>query len=537
MWQQYARLSTHLVVWSVVTVPVLVQISRGWRALGDDATIALHSFQVLSLHSPLVGMFSSTSTATGHYIYDPGPLQFWLLTLPVHVDPQHGVLWGAALWCGLALSLAVEALWAAGKRAGCILVAVFVVLVGWLIPEVFIDPTWDPNLSFIFAVVTCVLAFAVACGAVTWWPWVAFTASVAVQSEFFYGVLVVAMVVLSLAIALYHQRRKSERRYGWLVAGMIVGAVCWAPAVLQQIFGRRGNLVAILTASRRDPLGIGFGLRALSLAFSVRHPIWTRGYGTIIRDQSLVTGASPALGAIVILALAAVTYWAWRSRRTTLAAGAGVTLVASVCLLVTLAQVPANLRLNMFRYFLYLLLPVGLATWMIGLGTIGALVATVWPSVKANTTSRKSGAPILVGTAGVCFLAISGWSLVGLVGSMDEATVVAQDQLTVSPALWNRMDEALVARIERLVPKGPVYLVWCKPASECSLYDFAKDRQNYHLGAGAFWMLSHDGWRPALSPWFSYFSGMTYHVPARSPSVSVAVSPRHVIARLDAPKA
>ena len=32
-----------------------------------------------------------------HVAFDPGPLLFWMLALPVRMDPAHGVLWGAAL--------------------------------------------------------------------------------------------------------------------------------------------------------------------------------------------------------------------------------------------------------------------------------------------------------------------------------------------------------------------------------------------------------------------------------------------------------
>ena len=28
-------------------------------------------------------------------MFDPGPLEYWLLAIPVHISPDHGVLWGA----------------------------------------------------------------------------------------------------------------------------------------------------------------------------------------------------------------------------------------------------------------------------------------------------------------------------------------------------------------------------------------------------------------------------------------------------------
>ena len=58
---------------------------------------------------PLVGMLSTAGTV-GHNIFDPGPLLFWLLAIPVRIDPAHGALWGAALLGGAAMSVAVEAI-------------------------------------------------------------------------------------------------------------------------------------------------------------------------------------------------------------------------------------------------------------------------------------------------------------------------------------------------------------------------------------------------------------------------------------------
>src|SRR5258707_9863543 len=84
-------------------------VATGWRPVSDNAAIALRSWDVLTAHAPLVGQ--ATRLAGG--VYDLGPLQYWLLTLPVHVDPLHGVLWGAALWCMVAASLTIEAAWAA----------------------------------------------------------------------------------------------------------------------------------------------------------------------------------------------------------------------------------------------------------------------------------------------------------------------------------------------------------------------------------------------------------------------------------------
>jgi hypothetical protein len=103
-YQQLVGVSTHLTIWVLVLAPVVIEIHRGWRAIQDNATISIRSYQVLSLHPPLLGNFSTLSRDTGHFLYDPGPLQYWLLAIPVHLSPSNGALWGAALLVGLSFA-------------------------------------------------------------------------------------------------------------------------------------------------------------------------------------------------------------------------------------------------------------------------------------------------------------------------------------------------------------------------------------------------------------------------------------------------
>ena len=91
---QGVRLASHAAVWSAVLVPTLTELARGWRAFGDDAAIASRSFQVFSMHIPLTGLASAASFQTGHVVFDPGPMLFFLLSAPVRIDPAHGLMSG-----------------------------------------------------------------------------------------------------------------------------------------------------------------------------------------------------------------------------------------------------------------------------------------------------------------------------------------------------------------------------------------------------------------------------------------------------------
>src|SRR5258706_12422913 len=140
------RAGAHVLAWLPFVFAAARSVASGWRPVSDNAAIALRSWDVLTAHAPLVGQ--ATRLAGG--VYELGPLQYWLLTLPVHVDPLHGVLWGAALWCMVAASLTIEAAWAAAGRLGRALAA-RVVLGGlsW-IPATTLLPRRNPRFGLKF---------------------------------------------------------------------------------------------------------------------------------------------------------------------------------------------------------------------------------------------------------------------------------------------------------------------------------------------------------------------------------------------------
>jgi hypothetical protein len=69
--------------------------------------IAIRSWAVFSSRPPVAGEFSQASGCAGHVAFHPGPLLYWMLAVPVRIDPAHGMLWGA-IWCALAMAVCVE---------------------------------------------------------------------------------------------------------------------------------------------------------------------------------------------------------------------------------------------------------------------------------------------------------------------------------------------------------------------------------------------------------------------------------------------
>src|SRR5215469_244136 len=102
--RRLVRLAAHVAAWIPFLISAVSSWLGDWRVVGDGAMIALGSWATFT-HLPLVGLPNEFPGSP----HDLGPAEYWLLAIPVHADPARGVLWGAALLCMIAASLAIEA--------------------------------------------------------------------------------------------------------------------------------------------------------------------------------------------------------------------------------------------------------------------------------------------------------------------------------------------------------------------------------------------------------------------------------------------
>jgi hypothetical protein len=504
-------------------VPATIEMARGWRALGDDATISFRAYTVLSFHSPLVGQFSTTSLRTGHLLYDPGPLQYWLLTFPVHLDSTQGALWGAALVEALVLSLAIEGLWSAGRVLAGAAVSLIVLDLAWLIPDIFTHPTWNPNFAIPFVVTSIVLAWVVATGSLGWWPWLVLTASVAVQAELFFAVFAAIVVVAAPLIGLV---RRGTRPLRWLVLGLIVAAICWAPAVVQQIGnGSKGNLSLLLHNRGGALLGPSFGFRSLAFAGSLR-PIWTMH----TRESDLLTlkdigDRDPIAGVLVLVLMAIIATTAWWFGRRDLATLAMLGFLCAVATVASLSIVPKSLFVNL-RYLHFFLWPVGILIWVVVLWAVTDLLIAIWahrrlaelPGAWATLPAKQRNL-IYKAVLVVCILALGALSAQGLLNPDPEQG--PQSEVT--------LDVRAVALIEKAVPRGHVGLLLYWGSAKDSLLNIFGEL--FEIGTGAAWQLTADGWDPALPPWLTTVTGVSYPPHSHWPTVTVTLFPDKVIVK------
>jgi hypothetical protein len=495
------RVGSHIAVWLAVVVPTVQELMAGWRPLDDNAAIAIRAYQSLSLHPPLVGQATAASVGTGHTLYDPGPLLFYLLSPPVRISPTYGLLIGATILVGLVLSVAIEAAWSAGQWVATALVALTVLDLLWLMPTVFQSLPWNAYFPLPFLLSSIVLAWVVSLGKVNWWPVLVVTASIAAQSHLLFLVPAAALVAVALVFGLLGTRRIRQpgdgadrsgagvtvRSLRWLIVGLGAGLLCWLAPLIQNV-GPHGNLSALARSGGQPAYGPGFGLSQVGQAL-ISPPLWmTRPPDGFFTAYSFTHAPPPWTGGLVFGLLILVTVGAFASRRWALGGLGVVALATAAGFAYAYAIFPTKNTMSLG----YLINPLWILTileWCVlvwGLVTgVGALVRRRHAPFLGPPVARAAG-------AGVLAAALSAVAVAGLWSVSNSPTDVN----------WSARDVAVVGRataaIERAAPPGQVN-VRVVP-SEFIL--------QHYVAEGIAYRLLRDGWSPGLSPGPQIYTGL-----------------------------
>ncbi|MDA8323064.1 MAG: hypothetical protein M0030_25100 [Actinomycetota bacterium] len=519
------RAVVHLAVWAPFAWAVAYLLGRGWRPVSDASAIALRSWDILTAHAPLVGQ----ATRLGQGVFDPGPLEYWLLTVPEHLDPGHGLAWGAALWCMVAGSVAIEASWSvAGLAGGLAAGGVALGTVAWM-PGIALQPFWNPWFGVMFLIAAVAVAWAVLSGRRRWWPVLVVTASVAAQAHLLFAVIAVALAMLGLVVGGTDSVRQ-HTGYRWAWTGLAAGVICWSAPFYQQFTSRSGNLTALLhgQSAGGQRTGLTFGLRAVAGAAGLP-PLWRTPLQSLL-DLNAIGAGSAVLGAVILAALAALLVLAvrpLRSRR--LAALAGIALTACLGSVVTYAGISvrsipaAPSPLNSLNYLMILLLPVGLLCWL----TVAAAItlAAARAARRTTTAPRITTAPRVTTGRGariVGLLAIAGLAA----GASLAASGTAHEFPGVTDARYARVVAISAQQIRQRIPDQPVAITISSP-------DLGYRKRRLLLGLA--YVLTTWGYSPRLSQFGSEL-GATYvmrpglritrvRITLRPGTVLIAISP------------
>jgi hypothetical protein len=459
-------------------------IRHGWLPVADTAAISIRAWDVLGAHGPLVGQRTSLSG-----VYDLGPLEYWLLSLPVHLDPAHGSLWGAALCCILAASLAIEAAWSAfGPAGGALASAVVLGCVAWF-PTVALNPTWNPHVGIIWFLATFASACAVMCGRLWWWPVLVGSASVAMQCHLMFALASGGLVLICLATGLV--TRKSRRGgYAWLVTGVGVGMVCWMAPVIQQFTGSQGNMSRLISSQHfATKAGLGFGLRSLGAAVLPR-TLWWRGLegapsATIVR---IIESHSVLSGVVALLFVTFPLAVAWRVRSRRLAALAAVTILSALALVATFANIPRT-GMATVAWLVSAAYPVGVLAWIAMASALGLIG---WRLLQARDLAATGGASGPTAVRGrLRALVPLGWAAVFPLGLLVGVSLAQQADDWPAAFEWRLVPVVSTAslRIERAIPPQQVRI----------LVDGPNQLNTYAVVLGVAARLDAAGYRPEVS--------------------------------------
>jgi len=520
------RLAAHLAAWIPFAIGAIRSVQQDSPVIADGAAIALRSWDVLTPYGPLVGQ----ATQLRNGAFDPGPLQYWLLAVPVHIDPQAGVVWGAALWCMVAASVAIEAARSAfGPFGGLAASGITIGIVVWQ-PLVAAQPYWNPWLGVIFFLATLAAGLAVVSGRRGWWPVLVVTASVAAQAHLMFALASAALVLVALVAGLADTIR-ARAGYWWAVLGLMAGAACWIAPFIQQFTSRQGNLGLLFAGlGVRQSAGPAFGLKALA-ASAVPPTAWWQPSLSFRYEgiASVIGGRTPAAG-VAVLALTAIVLAVavrpLRSRR--LAALAVVSLLTSGAVLATYSNIPAHNIGNLHQnYLLIVLFPVGVLAWL-AMGAAAVLAARRaigrvrvpaaarqrphGPLGTAGGSAARGGARV-IGLAAVALLGLGSWLAVAQ---------QAQASADATPA-WELSATRFAAQhIERMLPRQRL---------ELSVVQDGRDKRDVTLGVA--WALHADGYEPAVTHRAARYLGSRYLFTGRPmPHVTVVLRHRGVVVRL-----
>ena len=484
---RFVRWAPHALVWLVLLVPTIRSIARGWRPLSDDAGIAIQAWRVLSLHPPLLG--ASTAATAVKNASDPGPLEFWLLSPFVHLDPAQGLLVGSALLCAAILSVTLVLLYREVGPLASVLFSLGVADLAITSPTPFLDPAWNPSFGFFWFLAFLGVAFVVGTGNLRFLALLVFIGSVTIDSHLMY-LPSVALVLVATGVTGWFVRRPPNFLWLWWSGG--VAALCWFAPLGQEFFSSSPNLSLLVRSSgvvqntHATTEGWVYGLRALSRAVSP-YPIWATPRPTLPLVSAGDVGHQNLLLCLIVPLLIGIAVLAWRHAERELFSMCMVSLGGGLGVVLLYAHILDNY----YASFVW----VNMAVWVVGVTiwfTLGlALVVAIRSRQARNyagSISIKLQVQMVLATLGVAAVA----GLISIWLSYETAFVFD----------WHGVNrvEHMAAVIEHRIPKGKVnFAIRYKGDNP---FQLSEDEH------GVAYLLFTAGWIPGMEAAENHLLGM-----------------------------
>jgi hypothetical protein len=425
-------------------------VRTGWEPTDDKAIIATRAWDVLTRHPPLVGQYSEAGYVTGHPAHDLGPMLYWLLAVPVRLgDPP-----AMAVTMGIVNVAAILAVVALARRGGglplMLMTAVAIPVASTsLAAETFHD-IWNPAAALFPFLLLTVLCWSLACGRHRLLPVTVLVASFVVQAHL--ALLAPALGMLAVGIAGLALSR--PRRIAASVAiALVVGAACWAPAVVDQAGGRPGNLTGVVrdATARKATLGASVGVHAVERAIGAR-PWWL----TVPRtrwDRKFDVRTTPSAtrrltSSALLVALVAVAIAGALRHRTDLAAAALIGLVLCAGLAVVAAATPTlPVLAATLGYTLWWATFAGMWVWLVVSWAGWVALAAAARAIEGRVGRRAPGRAARASWLPVALACGAGLGVVAVAG----ASAAAHEALDQHVALY-RPIATIGARLDAAIP-------------------------------------------------------------------------------------
>jgi hypothetical protein len=434
-------------------------VRAGWEPTDDKAIIATRAYDVFTRHPPLVGQFSMVGRVTGHAAHDLGPTLYWLLAVPVRLGAPSVM----AATMGLVNAAAVVAVVALARSGGgrplmFLTAAAIPLMCMSLAAETFHD-IWNPAASLFPFLLLIFLCWSLARGRYRLLPVTVLVASFVVQAHLTYLAPTVGMLAIGLVGLMLMWRTEARPTPGRrgaavvVVAALLVGGACWAPAVVDEAEGHPGNLTSVVqdATAHKPTLGAGVGFHAVVHAIGVR-PWWL----TVPRtrwDRKVDVRATPstarrltAIGLVAGLAVVAAAGALWG--RIDVAAAAMIGIVLCVGLGVVAAETPTlPVLAATLGYTLWWGSQVGMWVWLVVAWSGWLLLAS---AVRALARRRRKAPGGPAGAIARSASAVA--SVAGLVAAAIAGTTVAATEVPDQHAPLYRPIAAIGARLDAAIP-------------------------------------------------------------------------------------
>lgn len=462
---------------AVALLPLLgavVVLSQGWRPSGDNALIGLRAHDVLNGELPLIGQpTTGENFGSGIETSHPGPIEFYLLAPFVLVlGPVVGLAIGAAAINAAAM---VAVSWFGFRRGGIGVMALATLAMLAMTRSLGGNLLHDPVSSNVGSMMSLALLFAawsIVAGDLRTTPAFVAIATFCLQDHLAYlgtGTPVVVATVV-VGIVWIRQIERHDRDPSWLrrtvLASAIVGAVLWAPVLIDEIWGDQNinSIFQTFTGKRTPGEGTTFALGRVAEALAPV-PLFARRFGPLGYLHT------PALhewimGVAVFAAIVGLGAWFARRRDARFAAFALVFVVASIAGGYGAVKLPvgAGIQGSNLRWM-----------WTLGAFAWVGLAWMVWEVLPGFWREVLERPAQIVG--GVALVAVT----VGTLGSVDLATdrdgTIAEDLET----LIDRVEQELPPGTYRVTYEGGSVVVSVGPALVHDL-DHRGDRVLVDLG-------------------------------------------------------